>query len=82
MNLMELNLFCESILEGYTWDNAIDELADVMKENGESINDLNWQEQDTFYVDFVYDYLEEHVKDFAMKLHDWLIKNTIAKQVG
>lgn len=82
MSLEELNIFCESINVEHIWDDAIDELADVMRENGESINDLNWQEQDTFYVDFVYDYLEEHAKDFDKKWNDWLTTNTIAKQVG
>lgn len=82
MNLEELNLFCEEIWKGYIWDDAIDELADVMRENGESIDDLDWQEQDTFYVDFVYDYLEANIQDFEKQLNDYLVKNTIKKQVG
>lgn len=82
MSLEELNLFCEEIWKGYIWDDAIDELADVMRENGESINDLDWLAKDTFYVDFVYDYLEANIQDFEKQLNDYLVKNTIKKQVG
>lgn len=81
MSLEELNLFCESINENWTWDNAIDVLADVMSENGENINDLDWSEQDTFHVDFVYNYLVVNIKDFEQKWNDYLVKNTIKNQV-
>lgn len=86
MNLKELNLFCEDNNFGCKWDNAIDELADVMKENGENIYDLNWLEQDTFYVDFVYDCLESNIDNFDKKFNEFLkdkqIESEIRKQVG
>lgn len=82
MNMEELDDFCYEIKEIGTFDDAIDELADVMRENGESINDLDWLAKDTFYVDFVYDYLVANIKDFEKQLNDYFVKNTIKKQVG
>ena len=64
------------------FDDAWSELEDVMSENGENIEDLDWEENNTFYVDFIYDYFEANVDDFEKKFNDYLVENEIRKQVG
>ena len=64
------------------FDAAWSELEDVMSENGENIEDLDWEENNTFYVDFIYDYFEANVDDFEKKFNDYLVENEIRKQVG
>lgn len=82
MNLQELFTFCCDINEDNKWDDAWCELSDVASENGVNVEDLEWKDNNTTHVDFVYDYLEANIEDFEKKWNDWLVKNTISKQVG
>lgn len=80
MNLNNLYNFADKY--DLDFDSAWSELEDVMSENGENIEDLDWEENNTFYVDFLYDYFEANVNDFEKKFNDYLVENEIRKQVG
>ena len=80
MNLNNIYNFADKY--NLDFDNAYSELEDVMSENGENIEDLDWDEHNTFYVDFIYDWFEANVDDFEKKFNDYLVENEIRKQVG
>lgn len=86
MNINNLYYFAGKYNLDDEFDESWSELEDVMRENGESIEDLDWDEEDTFYVDFVYDYLEAHINDFEAKfnnyMQDLVVEQEIKKQVG
>lgn len=96
MNITNLYDFANEMDLDNVFDDAWSELKDVMRENGEHIDDLDWEEQDTFYVDFLFDYFDNNIEDFnklfsdflienekTQKLYnDWLVENEIKKQVG
>ena len=80
MNLNNLYNFADKY--DLDFDDAWSELEDVMSENGENIEDLDWEENNTYYVDFIYDWFEANVNDFEKKFNDYLVENEIRKQVG
>lgn len=72
MNINNIYYFASKFNLDDEFDEAWSELEDVMRENGENIEDLDWDEENTFYVDFLYDYLEANFEYFNEKLNDWL----------
>lgn len=82
MNLQELYDFSNDINEWDKFEDAWSELEDVASENGVNVEDLEWSDNNTTHVEFVYDYLEANIEDFEKKWNDWLVKNTVGKQVG
>ena len=71
MNITNLYDFAMTMNLINDFDDAWSELEDVMRENGENIEDLDWDEQDTFYVDFIYDYLQNNIDNFDKLFNNW-----------
>lgn len=84
MNIQSIYNFADKY--DLDFDNAWSELEDVMSENSENIEDLDWNEENTFYVDFLYDWFEANVDDFENRINDFLqdkrVEQEIIKQVG